>query len=319
MKLFIAQTLILALSSVVYGVEERIEFDSSTGNYVIWEDVNGVLEPATFVPATKVKPYVMTKVHAKDAALKYRYIIRNSKDSEQPIETIIVNASGIDDVVLNSTEWKTDELMLSGHSSTKAGLAYWGESDGGIAPGNTLSFLIGSHNLAGIGYINFQGATPLLKFKGYGVDPEIQADLDALMEPDKNSVLQYVVAPAIEITAEFNVTDVLRKMIVHAETLEARGVIDSVYVQTLARHLQAAIDAELNGNKPGVWHNLGLATAHLSSHKHEHDRENKDNPGEDERVTVRGLLAKAYLFDIGYIHSQMHVDHHEESLPTSTM
>ncbi len=307
---YVLQMLILVLPVPALGIEERIEFDNSTGNYVIWEDVNGVLEPAIFVPATKVNPTIVTKVHTNTVELRYDYVVKNLKDSEQSIETIIFDATGIDSLVLGSSNWKHDALLSGVNSTTKVGLVYWGEDDGGIAPGGKLAFTVNSHNLAGIGRVTFQGASAILKFHGYGVGPKIQAELDELMMPERNSVHRYTVAPAIVLSAKPNVRNVLLRMIAHVEALVADGLMDTLYAQTLVRYLQSAADAESNGNKSGVLHNLGLAKSHLSSHKDKHGSEHREESDDDMmRRGVQELLSKAYLFNIRYIHKLMDANH----------
>lgn len=64
MKRFVYIFFCFLITSEVAAAEtiERIEYDSSTGNYIIWEDVDGVPTPNTFIPATKVNTQTIVEM-----------------------------------------------------------------------------------------------------------------------------------------------------------------------------------------------------------------------------------------------------------------
>src|SRR5690349_14258210 len=78
--------------------EDSIVVDPSTGNYVITYQVKRNSNPirVTFVPATKVDPYVNWSIKTRgkeDEVLRYRYQLTNGRASKQYLEGMRLSAS----------------------------------------------------------------------------------------------------------------------------------------------------------------------------------------------------------------------------------
>lgn len=289
----------MALGSAITGAEvagERIEYDPSTGNYLVWYEVDGVLEATVFEPSTKIYPEVAERIQTGRALLTYHYMIENGGNSEQPIDVITFSESSVWENLQVPSGWKGQIAENPQQRLMDAGVVYWGtEEVGGLKPGDALSFSHDSPDLPGVGVIRLHGATPILRFKGYGVGPEVQEELDALRDPEKNSVARFTILPLIKAPQPFDAVQLLDGMVSHIEALTSAKRLDTVFANQLTGHLNAASDAFARENTPGAMQNLGAATELLMSSDSGTSKGSADHE-------ITELLAKAFRFNIKYIH-----------------
>lgn len=292
---------IAALASIVNSTaataatpEEYIEYDSASGNYVIWENIEGVLKPTIFEPSTKIDPEVSERV-MRDGDVTYTYRISNSPNSEQAIEFISLGVSSAASVVPEFTEWDPYLLDEPETGMTRIGIGYWGEEQlRGIEPGGTISLTAASKDLAGVGAIRLQGAAPILEFAGHGVGPELQDELDSIALPENNSVSRLTVAPVIGNPTPFSPEIVLRGMAEHVDELHEQNDLDPVVAAKLTGHIVTAADAIRRENWPAAMKNLAMAMRVLGPFQGRGTMYDGDN-------TVEQLLARAFQFNIRYI------------------
>lgn len=237
--------LILQCSASAASESERIEYDASTGNYIIWEIVDGVPMPNTFIPATKFTPHISVELRQESESFTYRYTVENAKQSKQHIEVLFFDTLNLENLYIDSNEWMSKTFSDTGYDQHRVGVLYWGNKMGGIEPGRSIAFSSTSNNLAGIGTIYLQGATPIMSFHGHGVGPELEGEYRKLTAPKNNSVKKHTIIPALNATTDDDNTTIIRNMIAHAIKLRDDGLLDEGFSERLIINLKNLLNETL--------------------------------------------------------------------------
>jgi hypothetical protein len=272
---------------------ERIEYNESTGNYIIWEVVDGKATPNTFIPANKFTPHISVELRHDSGGFRYTYTVGNSIHSEQQIELLFFDTPNLKNLYVDASEWISKTLPDARHNGQRAGVLYWGDEIGGIEPGDSLSFSSTSDKLAGVGPIYIQGATPAMSFHGYGIGPELEDEYRKLTAPKNNSIKQYTIIPALNATADDDNATILRNMIAHTIKLRDNGLIDKGFSERLITNLKKLLNASRKDGSNDLPKLLTKTLAFLSTEK----------PGPLYNKVTK-TLTNAYRFNLTYILSR---------------
>ena len=159
--------LLLITNISVMAQQEKIVFDSLSGNYIVTSEYEGQLYQTIFVPGNKIKPSVKSKYKLNPKGdIEYRYKVRSGKESQQHLQILILIASNVVETSLRTPEdWNGSVVPEFGGFGFRVGWSYWGkEKNGGLPPGASLKgFGFESPHLPGIGHAeNFSPVSPSL-------------------------------------------------------------------------------------------------------------------------------------------------------------
>lgn len=305
------------------GSQEGIVFDAQTGNYAITYEAEDEIRPnalyqTIFVPATKVDPTVKSRFHHahNDKTVVYTYKIKNGPNAKQNIDNIDFIASSIHTRMESPKNWKSIVVTNFDGQGFRAGWNYWGEDDlRGIAPNAKLGgFGFKSDDLPGIGFIRFQGATPILGFAGDGLSEEMEAELKNLRKMEVDSVPRPAAVPLIPVPNPFDAAAVLTSMQKHVnQDFVSMKLVDPAFASQLDRLFQTAIAAAKGGNSVALKSNLKDLRRMLKSEHADVDKDDegwdKDDDGKDKEKDksrlIDKLAAKVLDFDLKYIQKRL--------------
>jgi hypothetical protein len=338
-------------NGVAFALEpgEGIVLDPVSGNYKITysdeqDDGSKILSHATFVPATKIVPTIVSKFHLDQAGTaNYSYSVSSGAQSLQVLDTVSFDIMG---KVIGSQDLPTDmqtstvaqafavleanEYALTtpngwrGSISTYENGAFinWHsvDSSAGIQPkGYLKGFGFVSQSLPGLGVAKFRGARRFANgFGGEGPQGEIRKQYDALKQND--FVTRLAAVPAIAMPTPFDPAVTLDRIQTQMHTWIAMQLLDATFSAQLDRYFQSAISAyRLNQPKVG---NKQIQTMRELIKKEqpdlgrdeEHESEKSQEKNDHKKSALIDRLAASVLdFDLDYVMKRMGDDDGEHA------
>jgi len=281
-----AIALLLPITSHAISPGESIDFDPSTGDYMInymgWsEDGTPRMQHVRFVPATKIEPTVKSSLSlGGDGAINYGYSIANGAKSRQPLILIMFDlASAIKasrplprtSEELGHDEKRIHELSIVGTTALSIPNGWDGEinpsnvggylvswsyvnlvtNNDGLQPGQRQKgFGFASLDLPGMGVIELRGNSPTIGFPDEGPDGEISDQHQKLLQND--FVTRNAAVPTIAVPSPFDPAVTLERIQTQMHTWIGKQLLDATFSAQLDRYFQSAISAyRLNQPKVG--------------------------------------------------------------------
>jgi hypothetical protein len=174
-KIFYFVGLLLVFTFKISSQQDTIIYNPSTGNYTIHYVGEDTTVTLTYIPWTKLNPFVNCEVlyDIDSSEYIYNWTIGNGEDSEQNLKVLVIvfgeNSTVVDRSTLawHSGRWKSSvdgEVVF---------LNMWDWfADQGLEPTWSVSGLkLGSPDLPSIGFAYFQGKGSIPRFP-YGPPPE---------------------------------------------------------------------------------------------------------------------------------------------------
>ena len=325
---------------------ETIVFNPTTGNYLITylNSRDGKFHQVTFVPATKIKPTLKTKLNlVRENEIHYGYTLASAGNSQQDIVLLILDpvssvTTSLPDVPLNAPPGKIMEDMIgvaNYFDTPQLWSASMGYSDGqmsfrigwstkvanGMHPGRQAIFGFKSRDLPGIIELEIYGFAPDSKeISGEEIDDEDGGFGQQYMELvyRKNFVGRNAAVPAIAVPAPFDAAVLLDRIRIQVATWPGKQLLDPSFATQLDRSMVAATNAYRNNQpKAGREHIESLRRLLDREHKYlDHDDEDNEDTAEHKaatRLTIDRLAARVLDFDLRYVLKRTEHEHeHEE-------
>lgn len=315
---FLMTTILIGIISFAQAAPEDIVYDPLTGDYVINYQIKGTAYQTTFIPANKIDPSVKSEFKSGGSGrLVYRYTIKNGKKSKQNLDVFFLVASNVtNNSLMTPRHWDGNMLPNSHGDGFRVGWSYKSSDDtAGILPGEKESgFSIETADLPGISVMRFSGATPIVRFEGYGPSEEIEAQLNKLEAEEVNTVPRPAAAPLIPVPNPFDTAAVLTNMQKHInQDLVTMKLIDSTFASQLDRLFQTAIAAAKGGNTAALKGDIKDLRRMLKREHADVDKDDegwdKDDDGKDKEKDksrlIDKLAAKVLDFDLKYIQKRL--------------
>lgn len=317
--------------------------DPNTGDYHIqYRSYDGTWVDVTYVPATKVRPIVVSHLEAEHGgAIHYRYKVTNGPGSKQPIAVISLHVSsvegrnpihlkppappgmpsGIYRMKLESPPgWNGKMTAINGTSGVVGGWMrdpFKQRNTPSLAPGRSLSgFGYESRDLPGVGEVRFMGDTPIQGFPDNGPDPNTPVGKEFAKREDHDFVARFAAIPKIPVADPFDPAFVVTGIQKHLnQDLVSLNLVDPVFASQLNRGLQAAVDAAKLNNIKTMKGNLRDVRRLLKKEYPDADKgEAEDDRGEDGNRRAHGarliapLAAQVLDFDVRYVEARVRRD-----------
>ncbi|MHB8728386.1 MAG: hypothetical protein ACYC9K_05040 [Sulfuricaulis sp.] len=293
----------------IAGSGDTLVRDRNTGNWVLTH--NGV--QSVYVPGTKFTPCIQAWFEAHDGGkVTYRYRLRNSKGSMQPIEDIRIMTADAVDKVTSPRGWQSSDIPDWQDTGWKG--VSWSvisTDPGGIDPGKSLEGISFSANyLPGIAMAEFQ-YTPNQVFYLNGGDENMELEdyqtpaFDQLVDlMSNNYISRNVAAPAIAIPNPFDPAVLLTAIQSHIDKdLVRMNLIDPLLVTSLDQVLQTAIHDLPAGNMSVVRRDIEKARHLIEAARGGMDKDDEDdgNHDKDKPHLIDKLAARVLDFDLRYV------------------
>lgn len=343
-----AIALLFPITSHAISPGESIDFDPSTGDYMInymgWsQDGTPRMQHVRFVPATKIEPTVKSSLAlGGDGTINYGYSITSGAKSRQPLILIMFDlASAIKASQplprtmeeLGHDEKRIREFRIAGTAALSTPTGWDGDinpsnvgghlvgwsyhrvtADEGLQPGQRQGgFGFASPDLPGMGVAELSGATPTIGFPDEGPDGEISDQHMKLLQND--FVTRNTAVPTIAVPIPFDPAVTLERIQAEMHTWIGKQLLDAAFSSQLDRYLVAAADAyRLNQPKVGKKH---IQTMRELIKKEQPDADKEDDKGDrgekgDDDKTRRALIdkltARILDFDLKYVTKRMSGD-----------
>lgn len=327
-----ALILISPMPSYAISPGESIDFDPSTGDYMInymgWsQDGTPRMQHVRFVPATKIEPTVKSSLAlGSNGTITYGYSIANGAKSRQPLTSIVF---GTINTILTShslprtweelghDEKRIRELSIAGTAALLTPTGWDGEinpsdtgghriswvyrnlvtGNDGLQPGQRQGgFGFASPDLPGIGVAELDGNSPAIGFPDEGPDGEISVQHQKLLQND--FVTRNAAIPSIAVPTPFDPAVTLERIQTQTHTWIVTQLLDATFSSQLDRYFQSAISAyRLNQPKVGK-KQIQTMRELIKKEQPDADREDgNDDRGEkgdhdDKNKTQRALIDK---------------------------
>lgn len=299
---------------------ERIVRDTQTGEYIIeYIGDGGTLKVVRWTPASNVKASVRSKFKQSDDRIKYRYTIKNHKNSLQPaIAFEMLVSHGVKKENMSAPEkWNAD--LVKNYDDPSLGIwAHWGANRVafGLPPGGSLTGLeMVSEELPGVGTALIRGLMSVLTYPDEGPGGTLIEFMEqgGFLRKASEGVLLPAAVPRIPVPTPFDAAAVLASLQKHVkEDLVSMALIDPVLVSKLDPLFVAAIDAAQRGNAEGARKAI-KDIRHLLKREHE-DVDKEDDKDEDDdqddkkpqnKRLIDKLAAKVLDFDLKYVEKRV--------------
>jgi hypothetical protein len=335
--LFLALLLAPVISQGLPG--ESIVLAPNTGNYTITyfgidpeTGKRDALHSATFEPATKIKPEVVSKMKLKEGwIVAYGYKLHSHADSAQPVIKLQFDLSA----GLVTTDILEQEGTIIPYNST---VPNWGEASypmnlprgwngraarlasgllrvsmsslrNSLPAGEALNgYEFYSRDIPSIGIAKVQGDSSVLTLPDEGPVGEVGDQLEQLVQND--FVSRPAAIPAIAVPTPFDASILLDRIRTEMNGWPAKQQLDPAYAAQLDRHMVAAADAyRLSNAKAGKEHIKTIRKMLAKEHHNlDHDNEGDEDTEEHKaatRFTIDRLAARVLDFDLRYVLKRM--------------
>lgn len=313
---------------LVQDGNESIVVDPQTGDFIItYIGDDGTLKQVIWVPGTKIKPKVRSKVKLakpdKQDTFLYQYKVRNGPKTRQTLMLISLVASAVTETQpFAPNGWEGSARPNFGGEGVRVTWAIERRTsvDDGLAPGKTLTGLgLESQHLPGVGVARFHGSTPTLAFPDEGPRGKIGDFVEENHSPKLDSVPLHAAVPMISIPEPFDATAVLGDIQKHTQDLVAMELIEPVFAGQLDALFAAATEALGRDDAESALSHLKNLRHLIQQARHEnkkdkkHKREKKkkgkhDDEGWDDQEEKAGrdqpitrLAARVLLLDVRFV------------------
>lgn len=298
--------------------QERIVHDAQTGEYVIeYIGNDGTLKTVRWTPASNINVSVRSKFKLDNDHIKYRYTIKNHKDSLQPVLAfkILVRNNAKEENMSAPDKWDAD--LIKNYDNPSLGLwADWTVKRAvfGLSSGESVTGLeIVSKDLPGVGTALIRGLMSVLTYPDEGPGGEMIEFMEqgGFLRKASQGIPRFAAVPKIPVPDPFDPATVLTVLREHVkgEMVDLKQ-IDPAFVTELLPWFDAAIAAANQGNTKALRHALKeLRTRVVSSHKGlDDDTDAFDDPDWDGKRRLTRLAARVLHFDLKYVERRISKD-----------
>lgn len=293
--------------------QEGIVLDRDSGNYFItYKDGYGEYNEVIFEPATKIDPFVQSKIRyiSRDGKIVCEYNVKNGPEAKQSIRTLVAFVSNVSSSVIAPSGWEGSVVPTVTDSSLRVVWAPDIDTGKGLPPeANVRGFKIESNDLPGLATMQIKGNAKQTTWPGHSPDIATSVGKQVTELEAKDFIVRIIAVPKIFVPNPYSTAAVLTNLQKHIKNdILTMSLIDPTFLAQLDRSLQAAIDAAKINNTVGIKQNLydvrkALKKAHhdVDENKDDDDAEHEDSAKKLKSILIDKLAARVIDFDVKYV------------------